>query len=534
MTFIIATKNNEKTISDKDLIYIGSNVRCDYVANFGFDFMLAIRYDKNTGKCFLINQANSQKFLFKGNPLPLKMEFDKVCKIMVADSDEFITIKLSPAEPQQAQTTYQTQLTEDDIKTIYGNDVNASVRLKIEKQKNDIEHSRVSIIKQVGAKIKELHHRISMNSKAGILLHIGLFLASFICAFGISNYLTGLPLEDVGNVIQMPTNLKLILVYTVIVYGVGLLLKHGLFLYLQNKLGRGNNVSAAAEKIMIVFSSIFYVAIYLINVSYYMAPKTIPMFAVFISMFFVGTAATLAIGCGYFKSNNIETRKELDGYEYREDFEHVIKEYQLWIERFANTLTSSKINAIKEKLFNIRIHAAVEVLLGLITAPFLAYGVSNTLAMCFPEAAGWVRISGLRFSPIFLVLATLLIIFAFLNFVYGFLCNKKIQASNVIKQDGFSEYLQHGVTIYGLEGARKMDSDMRRSFLIGACIIFIEFSMNVSYFMQSIGGDVNGMLLSGVAALVPTAILIAETFFLAQAQFETFACEELLSKIDRE
>ena len=154
------------------------------------------------------------------------------------------------------------------------------------------------------------------------------------------------------------------------------------------------------------------------------------------------------------------------------------------------------------------------------------------MASCFPEAAGWIRISGLRFSPIFLVLATFLIIFAFFSFVNGFNANKKIHASNVLKQDGFSTYLHHGTEIFGLEGVKKIDSEMRRSFIIAICIIFIEFSMNVSYFIQEIGEDLNGMLLSAVAALVPTALLIAETFMLSQTRFETYACEDLLSKLD--
>jgi hypothetical protein len=126
-----------------------------------------------------------------------------------------------------------------------------------------------------------------------------------------------------------------------------------------------------------------------------------------------------------------------------------------------------------------------------------------------------------------------MIIFAFFSFVNGFLNGRKIQASNVLKQDGFSNYLQHGVEIYGIEGVKKIDKEMRRSFIIGLAIIIIEFSMNVSYFMQSIGGDLGGMMLAGVAALVPTALLLAETFMLSQTKFEIYACEGLLSRTDR-
>ena len=173
-------------------------------------------------------------------------------------------------------------------------------------------------------------------------------------------------------------------------------------------------------------------------------------------------------------------------------------------------------------------------IIGILTAPFLAYGVSNTLAMCFPEAAGWVRISGLRISPVFLVLATFMIIFAFLSFANGFFANKKIQASNILKQDGFSNFIQHGVEIYGLAGVLRLKTEARRLFSIGLTIIIIEFSMNVSYFMQEIGGDLSGLLLSLLAALVPTAILIAETYMLSTTKFEMFACSELLAKADRD
>ena len=111
---------------------------------------------------------------------------------------------------------------------------------------------------------------------------------------------------------------------------------------------------------------------------------------------------------------------------------------------------------------------------------------------------------------------------------------KKIQGSQVIKQDGFSEFMEHGVSIYGLEGIRKIETDKNRALAIACAIIFIEFAMNVSYFMTEIGGDLQGMFLSLVAALVPTALLIAETLMLSQTKFEINACDELLSKVDKD
>ncbi len=532
MAFTISSKSNEKTFADKELVNISSKPGFDYQITPGFEFMLTVQFDPKANKCVLLNQFNNKRFLFKGKPLPARLDIERICKIMIDGSDEFITIKVIGSSVNN--TVAQENISEEDIRAIYGNDVNAAAKLKIERRKAELEQARVAIVKETGAIISNLKHKISMNSKGGIVLHIALFFASFICAFGVANYLTGLPLNDAGSVIQMPTNMKLIFVYAFIVYGIGLVLKQGVFLFMQNKLGEDSTTSRIAEKFMIVLATIFYVAVYLINVLYYITPQSMSLFAVFISLFFVGTASTLALACGYMKNTNTETRKELDQYEYREDFEHVIKEYQQWIERYVNVLSPNKIGKIRDKLFNLQIKSFGEILLGIITAPFLAYGVSNTLASCFPEAAGWIRISGLRFSPIFLVLAMFLIIFAFFAFVHAYTSNKKIQASNVLKQDGYSNYLHHGVEICGLEGIKKLEAEKRWSFVISIAIVCIEFTMNSSYFMQEIGGDLSGMFLSIVAATVPTALLIAETFMLSQTQFEKYACEELLAKIDKE
>ena len=310
--------------------------------------------------------------------------------------------------------------------------------------------------------------------------------------------------------------------------------KQGVYLLFQNKLNKSTSSSKAAESFMLYIPLIFYIAIYAINVLYYIAPGGFPFFAILISLFFVSITATLAAGCGYFKSNNVENAAVLEQYEYREDFEKVIKDYQRWIERYINSLSVTKLKNIKDKIFSYQIKATGETILGILTAPVLAYGVSNTLAMCFPEAAGWIRISGLRFSPVFLTLAALMIVFGFFMFANAFTNVRKVQGSNVLKQDGFSNYQNHGVEIFGLEGCKKLEDDKRRSLVIGIAIVIIEFTMNVSYFSQSFGGDLSAMLLSMVAALVVTALLIAETYMLSATKYDIWALEELIAKVDKE
>ena len=57
--------------------------------------------------------------------------------------------------------------------------------------------------------------------------------------------------------------------------------------------------------------------------------------------------------------------------------------------------------------------------------------------------------------------------------------------------------------------------------------------MNTSYFFGEIGGDLQGIFLSVIAALVPTALLIAETYMLSQTKFDIYASEELLARVNQ-
>lgn len=538
MTIVISSSKNEKIFIDKDMINIGTNPNCDFQLDLDFDLLITVQYIKADNKCIVMNTFHSDKIFFKGEPFG-KIEVGNICKLMTTDSSEFISIRVLSEETDTVKKTIKAiqeeDFTENDIKRLYGSDSDPITRVKIEKQKEDIESARVAIIKQSGYTISDLKQKLSSNFKTSLFLHIAMFFGAVMCAFGLSNYLMGLSIADSANYMHLPTNIKIWFVYSILVYGICLLMKQGVYQSLVNKSVREVlPTSRFAETFFIGFASILMLGVYAINLVYFMNVKDFVVFAIFISLFFAGLTAGLAVGCGYFKFNGHALSLNLNKFEYREDFEAVLKAYRQWIERYINNLGKTKIQYIKDKLFNLQIKSVFEIVIGLLTAPFLAYGVSNTLAMCFPEAAGWVRISGLRISPVFLVLATFLIIFAFFSFVSAFTATKKIQASEVIKHDGFSDFMHHGVDIYGLEGVRKINSDKIRALAIACSIIFIEFAMNVSYFMTEIGGDLQGIFLSLIAALVPTALLIAETLMLSQTRFEIFACDELISKIDKD
>ena len=167
MTIVISTSQGEK-VFNKDVITVGTNPNCDVILNTGYDILLTLEYRANENKCSIINTFKSDKVLFKGQPIK-KVDVSNVCKIMFGGSDEFLGVRvIADAPAHQAKTITsigKEDLTEEDIKGLYGKDVNAVTKVKLEKQKEDLEDARVAIIKQVAFHINDLKQKLSTNSK---------------------------------------------------------------------------------------------------------------------------------------------------------------------------------------------------------------------------------------------------------------------------------------------------------------------------------------------------------------------------------
>ena len=534
MSILIKSENEEREFRNKALINIGTNPKCDFVLNLDYELLLTVQYDSEKSTCTVVNNFKSPNILHENSVLS-KFDVEDSVRINFKNSEQYIEIKYIPELPADMAYEAGANLTPEEIKNLYGDGELSGVKGKIEKARAPIEKVRVSIIKEISYPIAELKNKMKFAWRTSLFMHIALFITSMLSSFAVANYLMGLAVQEGAKHVYLATNIQAWIAYTIVTFSVCLILKQGVYLYLSEKSAKKTSgTTRMAKNFMLSVAAIFIVGVYSVNLTYYAAMSEFMAFAIFLTLFFVGIMMVLAIACGYYKSNSAAYSVVLNRYEFREDFETVIKAYRLWIERYINCLSDSKINSIKDRHLVLHIKSVFEIIVGILTAPFLAYGVSNTLAMCFPEAAGWVRISGLRFSPIFLVLATCLIIFAFFGFVGAFFTSRKIQASEVIKQDGFSDYRLHGVNIYGLEGIKKLESERKRFFTIACSIVLIEFLMNVSYFITEIGGDINGVLLSFVAALVPTALLIAETYMLSGTRFDIYACDELIAKLDKE
>jgi len=529
---IIKSQDYKKKIAHKSLINIGTNPKCDFVIDLDYDVLLTVRYSEQDNIGIIANNFKNKNILFNGFPLEHET-FDKNCKITFAKSDKFVEIEIGDELTEESETHTGYKPVELNLEN--EEDISDDMKLKIEKSRKPIEKARIEIIKQIAQPIEELKTKIKVNWRTSLIMHIALYITSLLSAFAVSNYLMGLSIQESVRNVYLATNVPAWIAYSLVIMAICLMLKQGVFLHFNEKQSKNPSTnSKIAKTFMLWASSIFIIGIYAVNLLYYSSISDFEAFSVFITVFFVGIMSILAIGCGYFKSNSSSYGSALHKYEFREDFEEVIKAYRTWINRYANSITDDKIRQIKNKLFGYHIKAWTETVIGILTTPVLAYGVSNTIAICFPEAANWVRISGLRFCPMFFVLSTFLIIFAFFAFVNGFVAIKKIQASQVIKLDGFTDFTLHGATIYGLEGTKKLEWDMKYSFTIACSIVFIEFMMNISYFMANTGEDIKSVFLSSLTAIVPTALLIAQTFILAGAKFDIFACEDIIAKIDKE
>lgn len=451
---IIVKSATDKQKYKKNLVNIGTNPRCDFfIDNITYEIIFSVRYNSDNNTCVITNNFKNPNILYKGEVLQKMLLDEGFCRITFKNSEEFVEIHIENSAKQEgASALSKVELAETDLKSLYGEDELSEVKVKLEQTRQHIEQARVAIIKQIAYPIAELKSKIKTNWRTSLILHAAMFISAILSSFALGNYLMGLTVQEAARHIYFSTNIQAWAAYSFIVLAVCLMLKQGVYIFYNEKLTK--NISPAAtiaKHFMLWISSIFIIGIYTVNLAYYSALSEFLAFAIFITVFFTGIMSALAVTCGYYKANSQSYGIMLHKYEFREDFETVLKNYRLWIERYINSLSSAKINSIKDRMFMLQLKSAGEILIGILTAPFLAYGVSNTLAMCFPEAAGWIRISGLRFSPIFLVLATFLIIFAFFAFVNAFTADRKIQASQVIKQDGFSDYRHHGISIYGLE-----------------------------------------------------------------------------------
>ena len=127
MTVIISSLNKETVFKEKDFIIIGSNSDCDYQINAGFEFILTVQYDENSKKCTVINNFENPKILFRGEPFKGKISVEKFCKLKLAESGEFIGIKIAENLPD---TLSEQKTAVKEVSDTYEHEISSDVKLK--------------------------------------------------------------------------------------------------------------------------------------------------------------------------------------------------------------------------------------------------------------------------------------------------------------------------------------------------------------------------------------------------------------------
>ncbi len=556
MKVVITSKNNEKVFNNTNVINIGTARNCDYKLDLDFDLIVSLQ-KLESGRWQIVNNFQSDRILFKGQPIGKTIEIiGSICKLMIADTEEFIGIKITVggtnpkivsgslelanrknAEKlkRESQKTISMiedeEINEQDIKTLYGDGVGATTKIKIDRKKADIERRRSLVTKEIAYKSNDLRAKLAQNELILGVLNLLIAFVPLAMAYILKDIIR---LESLNGQLQN----KILCLVSISFIIITLLLKQGQFLVLQQK-GKSR---LSASNVLIqrlcllsscgIFAMIIIASLAELMVHTYNLPLLIPqmlLLCTFLCIF-------LGIFAGFTKNMIAESGEELDSYESREDFQAVIKDYQQWINLYVNNITKKKLKDINNKIFNLQLKSYLEFFLGVITAPFLGYAVSQTLGEIFPEAAGFIRLLGgtLKLSPMFLALASMMIIFAFHCFATSFATTKRINASNVIKQDGFSDYNIHGVTIHGVESSRTLKKEAKKWLLIAIGVIIIEYTLNVTYFVGVMGGDILNMVICALGAALPTVILIMETTMLGNTKFEIIIREELLEKVDKD
>ncbi len=533
--------SNIQVFEDKQNIVIGTTPDCDFVID-GTDEIINVKmvFSSKYNSYVLVNSDESSEVLFNNKTFKkvlvprhfsightaLKESVLVVVNIesnknVSADTDN--TVLKATAASSTATATTERAATQVQNNRIINRD-------KKDIFNGNIENNRIAIVKEIGYKIQALKNQISSLGKVSFVANAAILVLSIICSFGMTNFILHLPIDTSKGVLNLTTNYGFLIAISLIVFAVSFAMKQSVFSLIESSQNKRYGENNDIQRLMVYASCVFMLVIYAINLFYY---KDIAFVAsIFVSLLFVGALAIVSAASGYFKYQLKTANYQLMNVEYREDFETTLKGYRSLISQYINSLSDNKLDSIKDSLLNTQIKMSGEILIGMLTAPFLAYGVSNTLASCFPEAAGWIRISGLRFSPIFLVLATFLIIFAFFSFVRAFTIGKQIKASEIIKFDGFHDYASHGVNILGLDAIKGLHKEKNITMAIACVIVAIEFTMNVSYFIQEIGGDISGMFISSMAAFVPTALLIAETMMLSGTMHKINNYNEVFQTLD--
>ncbi len=282
MNITITTTNEEKNFNNIDVLTIGNEKNCTFKVNTDFNFQITLKRTE-TGKWQVVNTSGTDRVLFRGQPISGAIIIGSLCKLMIADTNEFISIKITDggtnpkvvpgslelanrknaAAVKRVETNKRTlemiqneDLNEADIESLYGTGNGVQAKIKLDRKKADIDRRRALITKEIAYKANYLRQKLAQNELLlGILnafIIIVPLLLTYIVKDVYSIYVDG---QNIGARIQLLVVIGLIVTTFI--------LKHGSFLQLQNKVrNRATHSAKLVESLcMLTSGGVFFITL---------------------------------------------------------------------------------------------------------------------------------------------------------------------------------------------------------------------------------------------------------------------------------
>ena len=265
MAIIISSSSQKKQFENNKVLTIGSSESCDFrIPNTNFELILEYNDKENT---YTVTNNGGVCPLFKGQTFKTLM-VSKITRLIFQDSQEFVNFEVVEKNEQQKDAD---DFYNDGIKSLYAGDKNSSVKIKLDKAKAVLDLKRTAIIKEVSHQINDLKKKISQNTKGAIFSHFAMFWGCFVCAFAVNNYICGLSIQESADYIHLPTDIKLWLLYTVLIMGIMFIFKQGMYGWFYSKISNNKaKMSKSAQIFLVSISLLLMSGVYCFNLIYYL------------------------------------------------------------------------------------------------------------------------------------------------------------------------------------------------------------------------------------------------------------------------
>ena len=224
-----------KEFIEKSTITIGNNGNCDItIGEIPQGQYIKLVYSNKYNNYVLVNSEKNSDILLNNNTF---------YKVLVPNNFvinfKYFPVPILIAVNKEEQKIQTTQNTTYDLFN------------------NDIEQKRINIVKEMGFSVQELKNTISSLNITSFILNCSLIILSIVSAFGMTNFLLGLKVDNNASVLNLTTNVGFLICIAAIVMAVALILKNGVYSLLDFNSTRKFGDNPIIQKLIIGMSEGF-------------------------------------------------------------------------------------------------------------------------------------------------------------------------------------------------------------------------------------------------------------------------------------